>query len=81
MCWNFMRGQQIVNSLTQSKAVNKCVLASVCMLFTLTVWTYGLELQFGITVWSYGLQLRFGVVVTVWSNGQHMTASCAQRQR
>jgi hypothetical protein len=31
-----MRGQQIVNSVTQPKAVNKCVLAFVCMLLTVT---------------------------------------------
>lgn len=79
--WDCMRGQQIVYSVPQPKAVNKCVLPSVCTLFTVTVWSCGLKQQLGVTVWSYGLELQFAVMITVWSNKQHRTASCAQRQR
>jgi len=61
-----MRGQLTVYSVPQPRAVNKCVLASVFMLFTVTVWTYGLELRFG---------------VTLWSNMQHMTATRVRQQR
>jgi len=48
-----MHSQQIVYSVPESIAVNKCVLATVCMLFTITAWVYGLELQSGVTVCSY----------------------------